>query len=150
MPAHYATLKAQLKADLYTALGATAVLVFGRPRRAIETYPNARILTRIPREFQGVRSVQENYAFDIEVRLDLPSEGAYPEDGSEELTMAAADTLLDLLAPFDTASMPTPAGPYAGVGTYRRVSEVRSLDTRDEDGYIGYRMTFECFCTVNQ
>lgn len=150
MSVHYATLKAQLLADLQTALGSTAVIVFGRPRRPIEVYPNARVLTRCTRDFQGVRSVQEDYSFEIEVRIAVPTEGAYPEDGSEGLTMAAADTLLDLLAPYDTVSMPTPAGPYAGVGTYRRVSEVRNLDTQDDDGYIGYRLTFACFCTVNQ
>lgn len=150
MPAHFSTLKEQLKADLQSVLGSSAVIVFGRPRRPIDTYPHAKVISSIARDFQVVRSVQEDYSFEIEVRLAVPTEGAYPEDGTEGLTMASAESLIALLAPMSIDTMPTPAGPYAGVGTYRRVSAVRSLDTHDEDGYIGYRLTFACFCTVNQ
>lgn len=144
---HYVTIKDQLKADIRAAIGASADVQFGRPRRKQTTYPHANVQTRRMRE-AGIRDGQEKFQVVIVVRLAIPA--TYSEDGGEVHAMASADTLIDLLAPYDLAAVPAVAGAYAGVGFLRKVIEVAYEPSEDEDTWVGYRLLFECTTTFYQ
>jgi hypothetical protein len=146
MPAHFPVLKEQLKADIRTVIGGASEVHFGRPRRLMP-YPHAVVLTLVKRR-NGIRDVTELWEFQIAVKLPLPV--PYPEDGADIPAMESATELADLLAPFDTASVPSPAGPYAGVGGKRYVTSIVPIVADDTDAYIGYVLTFTCETTVYQ
>lgn len=146
MPSHFPTLKDQLKADILSVIGGSAEVHFGRPRRLMP-YPNAVVITRLTRR-NGIRDVTELWEFQIAVKLPIPV--PYPEDGADVAAMESAAALTDLLAPYDASTMPSPAGPYAGVGTKRYVTSIVPIVADDADAYIGYVLTFTCETTVNQ
>jgi hypothetical protein len=129
---HYPTLKAQLAEDIATSQTyVTAQFVkFGRPLKPISDVSHAIVNTAVSRENVG-RHVVEQWTFNIALRV---LKSAVPADqDSETFLMANAWALIDLLAPYDLTSPPTPAGLYAGVGDRRRVTSIDPTDGQEQD-----------------
>lgn len=146
MATHFPVLKDQLKADILSVIGGSSEVHFGRPRRLMP-YPNAVVITRVMRR-NGIRDVTELWEFQIAVKLPIPV--PYPEDGADVAAMESAAELVNLLAPNDASTVPSPAGPYAGVGMKRYVTSIVPIVADDADAYIGYVLTFTCETTVYQ
>lgn len=139
MPGHYAAIVQQLTEDIRTAVAdPSAVVVFGRPRRKVDTFPHAVVLTSVARapgsQFSGPRKRDERYTCRIQLRLGIPDQ--YLEAGYEPYVMGIAATLTNLIDPYSTGSPPPSRTPYAGVSILTYVESIEPVETEDSDPYL--------------
>lgn len=150
MPHHFPALRAQLAADIGAVLAEypkdPARIVFGQPLKPILNVPNAVVRTLVERENEG-RSVDENYGFEIEMRLPKYD----PEATDRETCLfGAADKLIMRLAPFDSDEVPEADPYYADVGHGREVTAVTPGYDDPASPFCSIKLGFRVGTTIYQ
>lgn len=146
MAAYWTEIRDQLTDDIIGVLGEGSKVFFGQPRKQIKTFPHAVVRTAVDRA-NVARQVQETYNVEIEMRLALPDPNV---EDIESMLFEKGMALTARLAPWDKAAPPTPAGPYAGVASLRRVTSITPSDVDDTVTYCAVQIVFSCMATIYQ
>lgn len=144
MLTHYSTLRAQISKDVAGSLGAGGIVAFGQLTKPRGVNRYGVILTKVDRKGTG-RQVQETWSFTVAIMVPVPSDGD-PESTLFEI----AGALTMRLTPYDLADVPDSPGPYAGVGSLRRVTKVEPLKMEDVETHVGCVLEFSCMTTCYQ
>lgn len=105
-------------------------------------------LQRVSRSQRGMRNVQNDYEFVIEARW--PKNVCPQESEQERFKVLMASRLIQELAPYDIAAIPTSTSRLAGVVMDPRISWFEATPQDSADNFVGFQMAFTCFRHVLQ